>query len=199
MREHAPLGDRARRVASSSISISRSMPSPPGARTRAAAPAAERVAADAHRIRALERLDRRVARVRHRGVHAVHARAAARAGRPARRRSSRSTPSRRRRAARCSSCPATRRRPDRARPARARRGTRRRRAGSPRRCPAPTATGSRAATIEPGGATHAHRPQRAAVRGEVGIDDRSQREHDRADRHRLDRVHRSRRAARRCR
>ena len=50
------------------------MPSPPGAAPAPPLPRAQRVAPDAHRIRALERLDRRVARVRHRGVHTVHAR-----------------------------------------------------------------------------------------------------------------------------
>ena len=60
-------------VTGSSTSSSRSMPSPPRVRAGATAPPAERVATDAHRERALERLDRRVARVRHGGVHAAHA------------------------------------------------------------------------------------------------------------------------------
>ena len=155
----------------------------------AAAARPQRVAPHAHRVRALERLDRRVARVRHRGVHAVHARSARSAGRPGRRRSSRSTPSPSPPTSTLFIVPWTRRRPD---PGAAC-------ASAPRHTsatrwltstlPAPTATGSRAATTEPGGCEHPDRPQHAAVRGDVGIDDRSQREHDRAHRHGLDRVH----------
>ena len=86
------------------------MPSPPGAAPGATAPPPQPVAQHPHRERPLERLDRRVLRVRHRGVHAAHA-VAGRAGRPARRRPSRSTPSRSPAdRAGCSSSPATRRR-----------------------------------------------------------------------------------------
>ena len=48
------------------------MPSPPACAPAPPLPRRSAVATDAQRQRALERLDRRVARVRHRGVHAAH-------------------------------------------------------------------------------------------------------------------------------
>ena len=146
------------------------MPSPPGVRAGAAAAPPQRVAAHPHRERALERLDRRVARVRHRGVHAAHARLA-RAGRPARRRWSRSTPSPSPPSEHVVHRPLARRADaGRARRARARRGTRRRPAGSPRRCRRrPRPAGAAATTVPAGAITRTGRiaPPLAGIVGSV--------------------------------
>ena len=63
-------------VASSSTSRSRSMPSPPRAAPSPPDPRPQPTPHDPHRIRLLERLDRRVAGVRHACVHTAHAVAA---------------------------------------------------------------------------------------------------------------------------
>ncbi len=164
-----------------------------GVRTGAAAAPPQAVAPHAQRERALERLDRGVERVGHRGVHAAHARRPT-AAHPARRRWSRSR--------RPSSWSPTMVPPSStlfivpwlAAPTRSGATC----ASAPRHTsatrwltstlPAPTATGGTAATTVPARRDHAHRPQRAAVGGERGIGDGADRERDRAHRHRLDRV-----------
>ena len=108
-------------------------------------------------------------------------------------------PRARRRRARCSSCPATRRRP----------GPGTACASAPRHTsatrwltstlPAPTATGRYGRDERARRRNDAHRPQRAAVRGDRRVGDRAERERDRAHGHGFDRVARCPAVARRCR
>ena len=176
-RRRDPSGWVTRRSVMSDTSVARA----PRARARCrrrpraarpAAPPPQPVAQDPQRERALQRLDRGVERVRHRGVDAAHA-GAPTGGRPGRRRPSRSRPE-------AVARPSPPRRtlfmvpwlgradPVGQRLGRARRGTRRPPAGSPPRCRRPPPPAGPRRTTVPGGAITCTGRREPPLAGSVG-------------------------------